>query len=314
MAYESAIDSGNFLLSSLPESLQRPSVAIVCGSGLGGLAEALHLEPRVEIAYGDIPNFPKATVVGHAGKLVFGLLGVAKFPAVLMVGSYYEGHDIDKVAFPMRVFKILGVQTIIVTNAAGGLNPDYSVGDVVLLSDHINLAGLVGTHPLRGPNSDKLGVRFLPLSDAYDLELRKLGHSAWKKLELPRKIHEGVYAFVGGPTYETRAESRMLQLLGADLVGMSTVPEVIVARHSGLRVLALSLVTNKAIKDPGPRGDDKELEEASSQDLTKIIEEGRASHEEVLEAGRKAALDLQHLVIQVVDDMSPKLRSSIETP
>ncbi|KAJ6076609.1 hypothetical protein N7499_008590 [Penicillium canescens] len=301
-SFQRANEAVAHLRNTLPEGLQKPQVAIVCGSGLGGLADTIHPDLRAEYDYGSIPHFPRSTVAGHAGKLVFGFLG-QKIPAVLMVGRahYYEGHSIDQVAFPIRVFKQLGVDTVVLTNAAGGLNSDYSVGDLVLLNDHLFLAGLAGTHPLRGPNEEEFGVRFPPLSDAYDLELRRHVHQAWKTVISPesnRKLHEGVYAFVGGPTYETRAESRMLRMLGADVVGMSTVPEIVVARHCGLRLLAFSLVTNKAVLSPVPRGDEDLLQGKAADELTAILEEGKAGHEEVLEAGRAAALDMQKLVVQ----------------
>ena len=236
-------------------------------------------------------------VQGHAGKLVFGLLD-KRVPAVLMLGRfhYYEGHSIEKVTYPIRIFHLLGVETVIVTNAAGGLNADYAVGDVVLLNDHLFLAGLAGVHPLRGPNLAEFGIRFPPLSDAYDLELRRAAYTAWHKSqpgERTRRLYEGVYAFVGGPSFETRAECRMLHRLGADLVGMSTVPEVIVARHCGLRVLAMSLVTNNGVLEPTPKGDDVLVENASTDELKKINEEGKVDHEEVLEEGRLAALDFR---------------------
>jgi inosine/guanosine/xanthosine phosphorylase family protein len=183
-----------------------------------------------------------------------------------------------------------------VTNAAGGLNPDYSVGDIVCLNDHLNMAGLVGFHPLRGANADDFGVRFPPLSDAYDLGLRQKVHQTWQKVrpaDSKRKLHEGVYAFVAGPTYETRAECRMLHQLGADVVGMSTVPEIIVARHSGIKILAFSLVTNKAVLQSVPRGDDPALSSMSPQELVDHLSKGKANHEEVIEAGREAAKDMQ---------------------
>lgn len=188
------------------------------------------------------------------------------------------------------------------TNAAGGLNPLYNVGDIVLLSDHINLAGLVGVHPLRGPNEEALGIRFPALSDAYDLDLRRRTHTAWKKLGLGRPnstsgrmrtLHEGTYAFVGGPSFETRAECRMLRMLGADVVGMSTVPEIIVARHSGLRVLAMSLVTNQSVLEPVVRGDDPAVANMSQADLVAHLSKGMANHAEVLEAGQEAAESMQ---------------------
>ncbi|KAE8348224.1 nucleoside phosphorylase domain-containing protein [Aspergillus coremiiformis] len=295
-----------FLSERLPASLQKPRVAIVCGSGLGGLATTIRNMPRAEFDYSSIPHFPCLTVAGHAGKLVFGLLD-EQLPIVLMVGRahYYEGHSINQVTFPIRVFKHLGVDTLVLTNAAGGLNPEYAVGDIVLLNDHIFLAGLAGTHPLRGPNTEEFGPRFPPLSDAYDLELRRQVHRAWREVmdaKSERKLHEGVYAFVGGPTYETRAECRMLHQLGADVVGMSTVPEIVVARHCGIRVLALSLVTNNAVLSPVPRGDDSRIQEKPAKELDAILREGKANHEEVLEAGRLAAIDMQRLVVQTVSN------------
>jgi inosine/guanosine/xanthosine phosphorylase family protein len=189
-----------------------------------------------------------------------------------------------------------GTDDITVTNAAGGLNPDYSVGDIVCLNDHLNMAGLVGFHPLRGANADDFGVRFPPLSDAYDLGLRQKVHQTWQKVrpaDSKRRLHEGVYAFVAGPTYETRAECRMLHQLGADVVGMSTVPEIIVARHSGIKILAFSLVTNNAVLQPVPRGDDPSLSSMSPQELVDHLSKGKANHEEVIEAGREAAKDMQ---------------------
>lgn len=214
---------------------------------------------------------------------------------------------------------MLGISSLIVTNAAGGLNPEYRVGDIMILNDvqlpappprytpayilsdtigiqHLNLPGLAGMHPLRGLNEDDFGTRFPALSDAYDLEFRKAAHLAYKKLEgvrTTRKLREGVYAFVSGPTFETRAECRMLRMMGADAVGMSTVPEICVARHAGLRVLAMSLVTNCAVLEPGPRGDSLLVEGVRGQDLNKVLEVGKANHLEVLQAGVEAALDMQ---------------------
>lgn len=213
----------------------------------------------------------------------------------------------DTVTFATRVCKLLGVETMIMTNASGGLNPDYAVGDIVCLNDHLNLSGLVGFHPLRGANDEEFGVRFPPLSDAYDISLRQLTHRSWSELrqQTPseRRLHEGVYAFVAGPSYETRAECRMLRQLGADVVGMSTVPEIIVARHSGMRVLAFSLVTNKAVLEPTVRADDPELQGMSRQELDAYLSRGRANHEEVLEAGRLAAIDMQGLVLRIVSGL-----------
>ncbi|GME53134.1 purine nucleoside phosphorylase [Neofusicoccum parvum] len=322
-AYQRAAETAKHLQNSVPAELRSPQVAIVCGSGLGGLADTIHKEPVYETPYASIPNFPQSTVAGHAGKLVFGLIGPAKLPVVLLVGRahFYEGHTMDLVTFATRVCKVLGVGTMIVareqlwltsfglyvvTNAAGGLNPDYAVGDIVCLNDHLNFAGLTGFHPLRGPNADEFGARFPPLSDAYDLELRQRVHKAWKKLGLDkgkRKLHEGVYAFVAGPTYETRAECRMLRAFGADVVGMSTVPEIVVARHAGIRVLAFSLVTNNAVLEAGPRGDDPVIQDMNKAELDAYLSKGKANHEEVLEAGREAAKDMQELVKQVLSDL-----------
>jgi purine-nucleoside phosphorylase len=211
------------------------------------------------------------------------------------------------VTFATRVCRLLGVQSMILTNAAGGLNPDYAVGDIVCLHDHINLAGLVGFHPLRGPNEEEFGVRFPPLSDAYDISLRQSAHRAWRDLrqETPsnRRMHEGVYAFVAGPSYETRAECRMLRTLGGDVVGMSTVPEIVVARHGGMKVLAFSLVTNKAVLEPTVRADEPELQGLSPAELDAFLSRGRANHEEVLDAGRQAAVDMQGLVLRIVSEL-----------
>ncbi|KIW09390.1 purine nucleoside phosphorylase I, inosine and guanosine-specific [Verruconis gallopava] len=306
--YARASETAKFLQNSLPDKLCSPKVAIVCGSGLGGLANAINPGLRVETPYASIPNWAVSTVQGHEGKLVFGTVGPQQTPVVLLVGRahFYEGHSMETCTFAIRVCKLLGVETVVVTNAAGGLNPEYSVGDIVLLNDHLNIPGMVGWNPLRGPNHDEFGVRFPPLSDAYDLELRRRAHNAWTKLGLDktaRRMHEGVYAFLAGPTYETRAECRMLRFLGADVVGMSTVPEIVVARHSGLRVLAFSLVTNNAVLEPGPRGDAPEIQIMSQEQLTEHLSHGRANHEEVLEAGRLAAQDMQALVKQILEEL-----------
>lgn len=276
----------------------KPEIGIIGGSGLSALEDAVE-QPKWEVPYGKIKGFPVSTVPGHAGKLVFGHVGSEKTMTVMMAGRahYYEGHELQTATFPIRVLALLGMKTLIVTNAAGGLNSTYKVGDVVVLHDHINFAGLSGVNPLRGPNLDDFGPRFIALSDAYDLELRRAAHLAWKALSKDRPkqmaMHEGVYAFVGGPNYETRAECRMLSTLGADLVGMSTVPEIIVARHSGVRVLAMSLVTNAVVMDPGPRGDAILLAESNETELSDMLKEGKANHEEVLEASRNAAQEIK---------------------
>ena len=247
--------------------------------------------------------------------------------AVLPLAEYSTFHSMDLCTFAMRVCKILGVKMVFreqprttldaqsscsltqrekVTNAAGGLNQDYKVGDIVLLHDHLNLAGLVGIHPLRGPNESEFGVRFQPLSDAYEIELRRRAHSAWKAIGGvvgKKTMHEGVYAFVGGPTYEPRAECRMLRMLGADVVGMSTVPEVITARHCGMRVMAMSLVTNVSVLESGPRGDDEALAGLNEREMQDYLSRGMANHEEVLEAGKEAAQVMQALIENIVENL-----------
>ncbi|EEH43246.2 purine nucleoside phosphorylase I, inosine and guanosine-specific [Paracoccidioides brasiliensis Pb18] len=305
--FQQAQETCSYLRERLPAELQKPRFAIICGSGLGGLAESVNKSPKAEFDYASIPHFPVSTVPGHVGKLVFGILG-ENIAGVMMVGRshYYEGHSVDRITFPVRLFKLLGIEIIVVTSAAGGLNPEYEVGDIVILNDHIFLAGLAGIHPLRGANDNEFGVRFPPLSDAYDLGLRRNAHRAWRKVTVPentRRVYEGVYAFAGGPSFETRAECRLLRQLGADLVGMSTVPEIIVARHCGIRVLAMSLVTNKAVLTPVPCGEDQLLQNLTVDELNTIVEEGKANHEEVLEAGLLAAADMQKLVTQALADI-----------
>ncbi|KAG7273037.1 hypothetical protein CRUP_007193 [Coryphaenoides rupestris] len=192
----------------------RPLVAIVCGSGLGKLADVI--KDPVIIKYTDIPNFPQSTVHGHAGQLVFGTLQGK--PCVCMQGRFhlYEGYPLQKITLPMRVFKLIGVQMVILTNAAGGLNPSYRVGDIMVIKDHINLPGFAGINPLAGPNDDRFGVRFPSMSDAYDRKLRQLAQQIGAELGFSDFLKEGVYAVLGGPSFETIAECRMLHTLGAD--------------------------------------------------------------------------------------------------
>uniref|UniRef100_A0A7M4E045 Purine nucleoside phosphorylase n=1 Tax=Crocodylus porosus TaxID=8502 RepID=A0A7M4E045_CROPO len=269
--YELYKETADWLLA---HTTQSPKIAIICGSGLGALADTLH--NKTVFPYEDIPYFPQSTVPGHAGRLVFGDLSGK--PCVCMQGRFhfYEGYAISTVTFPIRVFFLLGVEILIVTNAAGGLNQHFQVGDIMFIRDHINMLGFAGQNPLRGTNDERFGVRFPCMSDAYDIDLFGLAKESAQELGYLELIQEGVYCMLAGPSYETIAESRMLQVLGADAVGMSTVPEVIVARHCGLRVFGFSLITNKVVMN------------YDSQE--------KANHEEVLHTSRIRAAALQKLV------------------
>jgi purine-nucleoside phosphorylase len=221
----------------------RPAVALILGSGLGDLAD--EIDAPVVVPFSHIPNFPISTVAGHAGTLVLG--GLEGTPVVAMRGRvhFYEGYSLREVTFPVRVMHALGAEVLIVTNAAGGLNETLETGDLMVLSDHLNIMGMAGQSPLIGPDEPALGVRFLDMLNAYDPELRELAHRAASSHGF--SLREGVYAMVGGPAYETMAEIRFLQRGGADAVGMSTIPEVIVARHAGMRVLGISAITDMAV-------------------------------------------------------------------
>ena len=221
-----------------------PEVAVILGTGLGGgaLADGLHAE--AQIPYTDIPGFPLSTVETHAGRLVVGTLAGRR--VAMMQGRFhrYEGYTLQQIGFPVRVLKALGARTLVVSNISGGMHPLWATGDLVLIADHINL---LGDNPLVGPNNDAEGPRFPDMSAAYDPALRALAREAALELKVP--LREGVYVAVSGPNLETRAEYRMLRGLGADIVGMSTVPEVIVAVHQGMRVLGLSIITDLCLPD-----------------------------------------------------------------
>uniref|UniRef100_A0A8C4ZFL5 Purine nucleoside phosphorylase n=1 Tax=Gadus morhua TaxID=8049 RepID=A0A8C4ZFL5_GADMO len=259
----------------------RPVLAIVCGSGLGGLAKTI--KDPVILKYQDIPNFPQSTVHGHAGQLVFGTLQGKQ--CVCMQGRFhlYEGYPVQKITLPIRVFKLMGVQTVILTNAAGGLNPGYRVGDVMVIRDHINMPGMAGNNPLAGLNDERFGVRFPCMSDAYDRKLREMAHEVGEELGFSDFLKEGVYVVLGGPSFETIAECRMLHSMGADAVGMSTGHEVIVARHCGMRCFALSLISNQSVMD--------------------YTSKEKANHEEVLETGKERAAQMEQLVSTIVARM-----------
>jgi purine-nucleoside phosphorylase len=231
-----ARSAAKFILS---KTKLRPQIGLVLGSGLGAFAD--EFEKATRIFYRKIPHFPQSTAIGHAGQLVIGNVG--NIPVVGMQGRVhlYEGYSVKEVAFPMRVFKQMGIQAVILTNAAGGINLNYSQGALVAIRDHINLQS---ANPLIGPNDDRFGPRFPDMTRAYDLEFRRFVAEQGKKRKL--NLHEGVYLALAGPNYETPAEIHAFRALGADLVGMSTVPEVIAARHSNIRVLGISCVTNMA--------------------------------------------------------------------
>ncbi len=252
-----------------------PVLGVVLGSGLGGFADAID-EP-VEIPYEEIPGWPPSTAVGHAGKLVLGTFGGVPVAALKGRAHLYEGHAPAKVVFGIRVLGRLGLRTLVLTNACGAVNTSFVPGQLVLLSDHLNLQGM---SPLVGANDDGLGPRFPDLSDAYDPELRTAAHEAAARLEID--LPEGVYAAWLGPAFETPAEIRMMRTLGADLVGMSTVPEVLAARHMGIRCLAISCVTNMA-----------------AGVLPEPID-----HERVLEVGARSAGTLTALLRELVPSLA----------
>jgi len=245
-----------------------PTVGLVMGSGL---SDALRpLEGETVVPWDDVPYFPEPTVEGHAGQYVAG--SISDTPVLVQQGRvhYYEGKPMDEIVFPTRLMKLIGIETLVVTNAAGAINEAYKPGDFVLIEDHLNA---IPASPLRGPNVDELGERFPNMNDAYSPELRRLAHQAAEASGL--SLHEGVYLAAPGPMYETPAEIQMYRTWGADLVGMSTVPEVIAARHCGLDVLGISLATNYAAG---------------------VNEEARPTHDEVIETSKRAEADLATLV------------------
>ncbi len=260
------------------KSHTQPQVGIILGSGLGELASTV--EDQDVIPFGDIPHFPVSTVFGHQGKVVMGSL--EDRPVLVMQGRvhYYEGYRIDQVGFPIRVMQGLGIKTLIVTNAAGAVNPDYLPGQLMLIKDHISLMGMAGLNPLIGPNLDEFGPRFPDMSQVYDRSLLALARSVASKNQI--NVQEGVYIGLSGPSFETPADLRFLRAIGVDAVGMSTVPEVIVARHGNMRVLGISGISNKANLD--------------GNSLT--------THEEVLEAGRQMVPSFVKVIRGVLRDMA----------
>jgi purine-nucleoside phosphorylase len=264
--------------SILQRTALRPQIGLVLGSGLGGFADSLTDAAR--IPYAEIPAFPRSTAIGHAGQLVIGKSGSVPVAAMQGRVHLYEGYSPQQVAFPMRVFGRLGIRAVILTNAAGGINLNYQQGALVLIRDHINLQG---TNPLVGPNDDRFGVRFPDMTHAYAKDYRALAKEEAGKLGMA--LHEGVYAALLGPSYETPAEINYLRIIGADLVGMSTAFEVIAARHMGIKVLAISCVTNMAAG----------------------ILDQPLSHQEVMETGERVKTSFEALLRAVL----PRLEQDV---
>jgi len=250
-----------------PKLINAPRVGLILGSGLGSLAEAV--EGQVKIQYGETRDWPVSTVIGHQGQLVNGTLQGQ--PVLVMQGRvhYYEGYSMAQVGLPIRVMQRLGIEMLFVTNAAGAVNPAFEPGDLMLIVDHLNLIGMAGLTPLRGPNLDELGLRFPDMGQAYDRQLATLARQAANESEI--KLHEGVYVCLAGPSFETPADLRFLRSSGADAVGMSTVPEVTVARHGGTRVLGISGISNKANLDGNTLTTHEEVLEAGQQIVPKLI-------------------------------------------
>lgn len=247
-----------------------PRVGMILGSGLGTLASKV--ERADIIPYDDLPNWPRSTVIGHSGHLVIGKLEEQTVAVMQGRVHYYEGYSMQHVTLPVRVLQRLGIEILVVTNAAGAVNPDYEPGDLMLIKDHLNLIGMAGQNPLRGANMDELGPRFPDMSQAYDRILLDLAHKTAREAQIT--LQEGVYVSLAGPSFETPSDLRFLRAAGVDAVGMSTVPEVIVARHGGTRVLGISGISNKANLDG----------------------ETETTHEEVLEAGKKIVPKLTTLI------------------
>ena len=254
--------------------LENPRIGIILGSGLSGIAESL--ENKKVFNYSDIPEFPCSTAPGHKGELIFGKLG--KYEVVLMNGRFhaYEGYDMKMITFPIRVMQMMGVEVLFITNAAGGLNPDFEIGIPMLIKDHINM---IGDNPLTGQNIDEWGPRFPDMSDTYQTELRKLVLETAREIGEP--LYEGIYVAVSGPNFETPAELKMFRHMGGDAIGMSSVPEAICAAHGGIKVIGLSAITDKAV----------------GEDLQPL------TAEEVLEVAKKAGNKMSTLIRAVCNKL-----------
>ncbi|XP_066586507.1 purine nucleoside phosphorylase isoform X2 [Prorops nasuta] len=274
-SFEALQESAQYLLDRIKF---QPKIGIICGSGMGSIADSL--EDKQIFPYQDIPHFPVSTVKGHNGQMVFGYLqGV---PVMCMQGRYhyYEGYPLWKCAMPVRVMKLVGVTSLIATNAAGGLNPSFKVGDIMLVKDHVNMMGFSGNNPLQGPNDDRFGPRFPPMNKAYNSEHLEIGMDVAREMGITDIVHKGVYTCLGGPNFETVAELKMLRMVGVDAVGMSTVHEVITARHCDMTVFAFSLITNQCVVD--------------------YANHDEASHEEVMDVGKSRQKLLQEFVSRFV--------------
>ncbi|HNS40356.1 MAG: purine-nucleoside phosphorylase [Anaerolineae bacterium] len=254
----------------------QPTIGLILGSGLNSLADAIDTPDIIPTS--EIPHWPVSTVPGHVGRLVIGTMGGQTVLVLQGRTHFYEGYSMDRVTMPVRVMATLGIDTLIVTNASGGLNPSYQPGELMLIRDHLNFPGMAGNNPLRGPNDETFGPRFPDMTTPYDVGLRTLAHRV--AADEGFELREGVYAYVAGPSFETPAELRFLQFAGGDAVGMSTASEVVVARHAGLRVLGISSIANMALPDPPPG----------------LI----LGHEEVLEMGQRAVPRLIAVVSGVI--------------
>lgn len=247
----------------------RPETGIILGTGLGHLAD--EITDKIEIPYEQIPHFPLSTVEGHSGKLIFGKLGGKEVLAMQGRFHYYEGYDMKQVTFPVRVFKAMGVKTLFVSNAAGGMNPDFKVGDIMIITDHINL---FPEHPLRGKNHEELGTRFPDMSEAYSPRLIAKANEIAERCGI--KVQHGVYVGTSGPTFETPAEYRYFRRIGGDAVGMSTVPEVIVARHGDMEVFAISVITDLGVEGIVEKCSHEDVQKAANAAqplMTRIMQE-----------------------------------------
>jgi purine-nucleoside phosphorylase len=289
-----AEQAAQFILAALAQNpaLGIPRIGVVLGSGLGDFAASL--QPAVVIDYEQIPHFPRSTAIGHAGRLVIGKLGDVTVAVMQGRVHQYEGYTAKQTAFPIRVFGRMGVRALVLTNAAGGINPQYGEGALALIGDHLNLQG---ANPLSGPNDERFGPRFPDMTEAYSRAYRQIALEAGRKHGM--ELHEGIYAALAGPSYETPAEIRYLRAIGADLVGMSTVPEVIVARHMGIGVLAISCVTNMAAG--------LLPQQANSGLVGDPVSPREINHEEVLATGRRVRGKLLALLGDVIPGIEETL-------